>query len=454
MIESKRLQDSERNIWIDIASEENTDISSDPSCDKYESDVIIDQYKNFINLCKEKIDSNELPEHFDQWIIKKQYDYLIRNSSKYFPNIPESLRFILPATFKDAVYDQSFKKPDWLDMEKFRRGQRFALHYFSSISICNLLSLLQIFNTSNTLKPLMYKSSTPYGAFRRFLSTIIRIRNWYMSDPWCENTKAYKEIRTVRRIHRIMRQKLCKMNDEEIERSTRITHMFCPAIGIIGKDFADVCPMARDLQNPYTIKGIKGINQGELSGTQYSFMGLTLLYPEKFGVYDASEEDFDAFCHMWRGFGYLLGIEDQYNFCNGSLQEIRQRCKDFNEIWIKTNYRTVAPDWEHMSMCVFEGMSYILHVKMNYKIFLLWLCDIIKLDMPRLYNSFLLYEKIIYNLLKFIFYYLMRLPGVLHIMNRIVHYNLDQAVKFDQKAHIKLMEKSFKLVPVPSVYTE
>jgi len=244
------------------------------------------------------------------------------------------------------------------------------------------------------------------------------------------------------------------MDDEEIERSTRIPHMFCPAIGTIGKDFADACPMARDFENPYRMTGMKGINQGDLSGTQYAFMGLIVLYPEKFGIFDASEEDLEAFCHMWRGFAYLLGVEDKYNFCNGSLQEVRQRCKDFNEIWMKANFHTVTSDWEHMSMCLFEGMSYMMGVKMNYKIFVLWLCDILEIDMPRLYNSFSLYEKISYSLLKFTFYYLMRLPGVLHIMNIIVHQNLDQAIKFDQKVHIKLMEKSSKLVPMPLVHTE
>jgi hypothetical protein len=447
MRQSKGLQDSERNMSIDIISEENNDISSDSFSDNsIQAGINTDQHKNLTDFFKKKIDSSELPEHFDEWTVKKQFDHLIR-SSKYFPNIPESLRFILPATFKDAIYNQSFNKPDWLDMEKFRRGQRFALRYFSSISISNLLSLLQIYNSSNTLKPLIYKSSTPYNAFRRYLSTIIRIRNWYMSDPWCKNTKAYREMQAVRRMHCNMRQKLWKMDDEEIERSTKISHMFCPAIEMIRKDFADVCPMARDLQNPYKMMtGIKSINQGELSGTQYPFIGLILLYPEKFGVYNASEEDFDAFCHMWRGFGYLLGIEDQYNFCNGSLQEVRQRCRDFNEIWMKTNFRTVMPDWEHMSMCLFEGMSYILHVKMDYKVFLFWLCDIIKLNMPRLYNSFSFNEKIYYGLLKFIFYYLIRLPGMLHLMNVIVHYSLDQAVKYDEKYLIKLKGKSCKLV--------
>ncbi|EZA48033.1 hypothetical protein X777_14446 [Ooceraea biroi] len=314
-------------------------------------------------MCKQKIDSSELPEHFNQWTAQKQYDHLIHNTSKYFPNIPESLRFILPASFKDGDCDRpADNKPDWLDMEKFRRGQKFALRYFSTICISNLISLLQIFSFSDGLKPLILsqKSNTPYRAFKRYLSTIRRVRNWYTMET-------------------------------------------------LMKDFA--------------------------------------------GAHNPNEEDLEAFCHLWRGIGYLLGIEDQYNFCNDSLQEVRQRCRDMIEYWVKTNLRMVTPEWEHMSMCLFEGTSYIMSIKLNYKIFLMWMCDVLELDMRRFYDSFCLVEKVMYNLLKFALRYLTRLPGFLPLLNVLTHMRLDQAAHFEHKVHIKLMQKSSKIVPESIVHT-
>lgn len=324
------------------------------------------------------------------------------------------------------------EKPNWLDPEKFRRGQKFALHYFSMTSISSLITLLQIFSFSEGLKPLILsqKSNTPYRAFKRYLSTIRCVRNWFTSDPWCENTRAYCDIRKVRRLHRSMKQKLCRMTDAEIDRAAEIPQAFCPLMGTIAKDFADTCPMARNLQNPYTMNRSKNLNQGEMAGTQFAFMGLMILYPEHFGARDASEEDLEAFCHLWHGLGYLMGIEDQFNFCNGSLQEVRQRSRDFIEHWVKTNFPMVTSEWEHMSMCLFEGISYIIPLKLNYKIFLYWLCDILGLEMRRLYDSFSLSERLLYNLLKFTVRYLVRLPGVLRLMNAMMHMSLDRAVKF------------------------
>ncbi|RLU24865.1 hypothetical protein DMN91_002956 [Ooceraea biroi] len=460
MAQLKRLQtDIKRNIWNDniINKEEDSGFPSDSLSDEYdEFDSITDQHKNFITMCKQKIDSSELPEHFNQWTAQKQYDHLIHNTSKYFPNIPESLRFILPASFKDGDCDRpADNKPDWLDMEKFRRGQKFALRYFSTICISNLISLLQIFSFSDGLKPLILsqKSNTPYRAFKRYLSTIRRVRNWYTSDPWCENTKAHHDIQMVRKLHHGMRRRLCEMDNEEIDRATKMSQPFCPAVETLMKDFAGTCPMARSLQNPYTMNRMKGINQGDMSGTQFAFISMMVVYPEQLGAHNPNEEDLEAFCHLWRGIGYLLGIEDQYNFCNDSLQEVRQRCRDMIEYWVKTNLRMVTPEWEHMSMCLFEGTSYIMSIKLNYKIFFMWMCDVLELDMRRFYDSFCLVEKVMYNLLKFALRYLTRLPGFLPLLNVLTHMRLDQAAHFEHKVHIKLMQKSSKIVPESIVHT-
>ncbi|KMQ83442.1 hypothetical protein RF55_20031, partial [Lasius niger] len=271
---------------------------------------LTDQHKKFITMCKQELGSSNLPMDFDQWTLKQQYDHLINNTSKYFPNIPESLRFVLPATFEDGDCGRpANERPDWLDMDKFYRGQQFALRYFCSLSISNLMGLLQIFIIADGLKPLILsqKSNTPYRAFKRYLSTIRRFRNWYTSDPWCKGTQAYRDIQTVRRLHRAMRQKLCSMSDDRIDLASEIPHIKCPAFMMIAEDFADACPTPKSRQCPYTMSRMKGLNQGDMSGTQFGCMGLIVLYPEQFGVYNASDEDLEAFCHLWRGLGYLLG---------------------------------------------------------------------------------------------------------------------------------------------------
>ncbi|KAL6268535.1 hypothetical protein P5V15_001668 [Pogonomyrmex californicus] len=440
------------NDFLKIKIEEDKDsgFSSgfDSSVDNLdESNSLINEREKFVTIYKQKL-HNKLPEHFDQWTTEKQYKHLVNNISKYFPNIPKSLRYILPAIFENGDKRKTNAKPDWLDMEKFSRGQRFAQRYFSAISISSLLGLLQIFTFSDGLKPLILsqKSNTPYRAFKRYLSTIKTFRNWYTSNPWSKETPAYDDIRRVRKLHRAMRQKLCKKDDKEIDQDSEIPNAWCPVLAKIRKDFANACPMAKNQQCPYLMTRTKGLNQGDMSGTQFACMGLIVLYPEQFGIHNASDDDLEAFCHLWRGLGYLLGIEDQYNFCRGSLHDVRQRIKDFIEHWIKPNFRTLTPEWEHMTKCLSEGVGYIAYLN-NYKIFLLQLCDILGLDMPCLYNSLGLAEKTLYILQKYLVPYLLKLPGIFFIMNAALNARLDQATNFEPKKRVNLKNKSFKKAP-------
>lgn len=394
-------------------------------------------------MCREKFDRSEFPADFDQWTVEQQHDHLINNVEKYFPNIPVSLRYVLPAIFKDGDCGRSIsKRPDWLDIDKFRRGQEFAQRNFAGICIAHMLSLCESFTFSDGLKVLIMsqKSNTPHRAFQRYLSTILRISHWYQEDPWDESTQAHKDIKTVRKMHLAMRRRLCSYDDEQIDAHSQILHPYKMMYETILEDFRDVCPAAKDLECPYTMIRTKNINQGDMSGIQAVFIKLIVTHPNKCGVHNVCDEDLEAFCHMWRGIGYLLGIEDYYNFCRGNLKEIRTRLNSF-EHWLISNKLTITPEWEHMCICVYEGLNYFIMLK-SYKIFLLYSYSIAELKMPRFYGSLTLVEKMRYMGLNFLLNYLMRLPVVVILMNAFTHSCINRALNFRPKKHSELRKKS------------
>lgn len=57
--------------------------------------------------------------------------------------------------------------------------------------------------------------------------------------------------------------------------------------------------------------GFKRISQKDMAFTQFGFMGYAVTNPEYLGIYNAKEEDFEAFIHVWRVIGHLMGIEDR-----------------------------------------------------------------------------------------------------------------------------------------------
>ncbi|KAG5872413.1 hypothetical protein JTB14_013658 [Gonioctena quinquepunctata] len=60
--------------------------------------------------------------------------------------------------------------------------------------------------------------------------------------------------------------------------------------------------------------------------TQFGFMAYQLVRSEAVGIHDATEEEWQAFLHVWRVVGYLMGIEDRFNLCSGTVQETREIC--------------------------------------------------------------------------------------------------------------------------------
>lgn len=67
----------------------------------------------------------------------------------------------------------SFEKPDWLDQEKFRRGQRFARDNLAGLFLGQYYGLLCLLCHRESLQTLIatQKSHTPYLAFKRYVGT-------------------------------------------------------------------------------------------------------------------------------------------------------------------------------------------------------------------------------------------------------------------------------------------
>jgi len=117
-------------------------------------------------------------------------------------------------------------------------------------------------------------------------------------------------------MHLIVRAKLDKLNNEEIKKESKIAEPWCSDRELFLKDFSAACPFEKDGQRPYiTINKSsnmrKSLNNADMAGAQCGFMGLVLLCPQSIGIHNATDEDIEAFCHMWRCYGYYLGIKDE-----------------------------------------------------------------------------------------------------------------------------------------------
>ncbi|XP_043266852.1 uncharacterized protein [Venturia canescens] len=393
----------------------------------------------------------EMPKDWDVWTVREQRDWMYAQCGNLYKNLPKSLTFLCvgSALIDDCERPECEARPEWLDHEKFLRGQRFAMDNMAGIFFAQLLSLYALFSFENGLKPLVLtgKSSDPFTAFQRYLSTGVKVKNWYSSDVWSKDTVGYRDLQTVRKMHAVVRQRLFDSSLEDIDEASKIHDSWSPARATLLQDIRNSCPAPLSGQCPFAytendkFKRPKGMNQGEMSATQCGFVGLVILYPERFGIHRSTDDDLDAFCHLWRSLGYLLGIEDEFNFCSGSLEEVKERSRDFLEYWVKPNLREITPEWEHMLRCVTEGIQYYFP-SASYEHGLLYLSELLEMPMPKLRSSMSYFSWIRYLLMKKTFNWTAKFDGVPALMNRRLIKSIDRAVNFTEEQLKVLRDKS------------
>ncbi|EFN83304.1 hypothetical protein EAI_02250 [Harpegnathos saltator] len=274
----------------------------------------------YVMALKHTLNGKLFTKDFDNWTLSQQYDWVNKNLRKFYPNVPESLLHLIPAFFRqDECGRSQIDVPIWLDVEKYHKGQKFVHDYYTPIIMGTFLSVLHTYSFGDELKPLILgaKSHTPYLAFKRFLSAQSRVESWYNGEPWVKETCAYKDMQFTRKIHQIVRTKASQLSEDTYDALCTFANPWCPDRELLLKDFTAACSLEKLEQllfklftnSPYRPKPL---NHADLVMLQYALMGMVVLHPHKYGAHDATEEELEGFCHMWRCYGYLLGIEDEY----------------------------------------------------------------------------------------------------------------------------------------------
>ncbi|KAG8038466.1 hypothetical protein G9C98_006162 [Cotesia typhae] len=356
----------------------------------------------------------------DWKILKKEEksELLLKWAREAFPNVPDSL---IPMTVGLTVDGDSGismdQKPDWLDHEKFLRGQKFAQDNIFGLYFSVLLTLFSSMSFEEGFKPLVASKQTsePYKAFKRYLSTGKRVRNWYTTDPWTKGTPAYNDMRAVRQGHVIVRRKANTMSAEELTKAATIENSLSPTTDVLLEDFRSGCPVTLPGQCPFAEKSKSSVqflrmHQCEMACAQGGFFCLGVLCPEAIGIHD-----------------------------------IKQRSRDFLNLWIKANLRNITPEFEHMMRCLTIGTGYYF-TDISYEVSLLYFAELMDIEMPRLRSLLSYSDWIRHKLAKFLMYYVMRVPQVKKFLNWKFHRDLNNALNFSSEKHAELQEKSDKVM--------
>lgn len=315
--------------------------------------------------------------------------------------------------------------PEWLDPDKLVRGQEFAKDFYFSVSYSNLISLYLLFSHDRSLRPLIFtrRSGDVESAYRRYMSTIHRVKSWYEEDLTDVDSAARKNLRKVNNYHLSISSKLNSMEEEEfVRRSTLDGERIESDNGCCERIRRVLAGNGVDATILGEMDSSMHLSQSHMAVTQFGFMGLIVLYPEAFGV--PSSRDLECFVHLWSYIGYLLGIEDEFNLCRGTVPRVRRKCSAVLECVLKPCMSQANASWEHMSICACRGINRALK-KLNFETTLAFLMDCIGLNFDSFYYSMTLKARLKYHMIKFMFRYVVPVDNKRNHLNSAVHHMLE-----------------------------
>lgn len=177
--------------------------------------------------------------------------------------------------------------------------------YLGLISIAAVPSILKVLMSTK-------KSSTVMTAYRRYKANAMHNQVLYQY-PLTHGSKSWQSLAQVRKIH-----------------------------------------LSISKRSEKTGTGI--ISQKDMAITQFLFAGVHLYSPDKLGIV-GTQEQFEAFNHLWRVFGYMLGIKDEFNLCGETWKETRSRIEAMKEAFLVPSLQFPSQDFNSYSKIVVEGLK-------------------------------------------------------------------------------------------------
>jgi hypothetical protein len=173
----------------------------------------------------------------------------------------------------------------------------------------------------------------------------------------------------------------------------------------------------------------------------FRFIGLLVLYPSKFGVGFATDEDLASLVHLWAVIGHQLGMKDEYNWCLEGLDALRRRGADFVQTYILPQLKKVDSNWEHMSRVMAEGVG-LYSLGVTFEVVLLYFLWVLDVPTDNLWKITSWSSRITFTLTRLLITVFAYFPGVKSFLQWLYVSNVSAAMKADKKWMENAQEKS------------
>merc|ERR1712212_1366034 len=323
------------------------------------------------------------------------------------------------------------KPPPWLNKEAARRGREVYLRSLLQHSFGVMDALLMGLCIPNFYQPLVFsrQSLSTKLARKRYMDTGALVFSWYLGDAWEKESLPARMIRRVNAMHKSVAVKVRPLGLEALaEEASGVLREVGAEDNQLGEQDLVLLESVKELREEMEVSPsfYEYVNDSvlfsemDMTMVQGAFVGPFLLFSSHYG-FGTCEQELSDFLHLWRVHGYYLGISEENNAIQETVEDTKVLAEIFLERILKPCMLHITPESMYMAKVAFPSLDY--HVS-TYTNFLL-----VGLPLPKLWASFTYQQVFRFYWRRFFMEWIAQVPGVRLLLNHLVSNIFHKLVK-------------------------
>jgi len=259
------------------------------------------------------------------------------------------------------------KPPPWLDKEAARRGREVYMRSLLQHSFGVMDALLMGLCIPNFYQPLVFsrQSLSTKLARKRYMDTGALVFSWYLGDAWEKESLPARMIRRVNAMHKSVAVKVRPLGLEALAEE---------ASGVLREVGAEDDQL--DVQDLVLLESVKELKEElevspsfyeyvndsvlfsemDMTMVQGAFVGQFLLFQSHYG-FGSNEQELSDFLHLWRVHGYYLGISEENNAVQETVEDTKVLAEIFLDRILRPCMLHITPESMYMAKVAFPSLS-------------------------------------------------------------------------------------------------
>ena len=276
-----------------------------------------------------------------------------------------------------CMFEYPVNPPPWLNTELYDIGIKYYHKNMLGIMASNGEALIMGLALPTFYKPLAFSGVTskdPRAALMRYMQTGKHIYGrWYAGgNPWEKESHAAESLKLVNSMHKHVAD-MIRADHENFDSKVESEFVDCQVEGkqadILREELSELkknYPMYEEY-DAY-ISSTQSFSQFDMTLVQAAFFAAVLIYPEHYGAKSASALELEGFVHVWRVFGYYLGISESNNAASFDLNKTIALGREVMEKILKPCMLNVNLHSMIMAQKIFsDPLNYFVWVYRNYR---------------------------------------------------------------------------------------